>query len=81
MNKKNGEKASMNVVLRAAEQAKCTAANDATKCSWTYTDTLPTVTSMTATYDAAAEIYKIKVAGSGFTGAKEAVSMEIDTWP
>jgi len=36
---------------------------------------------MTATYDAAAEIYKIKVGGTGFTGAKEAVSLEIDTYP
>ena len=65
----------MVVLLRVSEEAKCTAP----ACAWTYTDTLPVVTKITPSYDAAADIYKITVAGTGFTGAKEAVSLEIDS--
>lgn len=77
MNKANNDAATMVVILRVSEEAKC----DSPACAWTYTDSLPTVTSMTPSFDAAADIYKITVAGTGFTGAKEAVSMEINSWP
>ena len=77
MNKANNDAATMVVILRTSEEAKCTSP----ACAWTYSDTLPDVTSMTPSFDAAADIYKITVAGTGFTGAKEAVSLEIDTWP
>jgi hypothetical protein len=77
MNKANGDKATMVVLLRVSEEAKCASP----ACAYTFTDTLPTVTTITPSYDATADIYKITVAGTGFTGAKEAVSMEINSWP
>lgn len=51
--KKNGDTGTMVTFLMTSEEAKCTKP----ACDWTYTDSIPSVTAMTTTYDATAEQY------------------------
>jgi hypothetical protein len=62
--------------LKTSEEAICRAGDQT--CKYTFTDTLPTVSAVAAEYDSGNEKWLIKATGTGFTGAKETVTLEIN---
>ena len=60
-NTKTGE---VVVFLKTSEEATC----EGTTCEFSYTDTLPTISSVTPTYDTTNNKWTLVVSGTGFTG-------------
>lgn len=55
----------MIVFLKTSEEAVCKAAQD---CRYTFTHTVPAVSSVEPEWDAASNTWTIKLSGTGFTG-------------
>jgi hypothetical protein len=56
------------VFLKTSEEAKCSMSGN---CSYSFTSTVPTVTTLEPEWDAATNTWTIKLSGTGFTGTAE----------
>lgn len=70
----NNDEGKLVVFLKTSEEAKCTLADN---CKFTYTSTIPQVTSMTPEWDTASNTWSIKLLGTGFTGALDSVELSV----
>lgn len=63
--KENGEIGKAVVFLKASEEANCLASSG---CNYTYTSTIPVITSINPVWDSTNNYWTVEVAGTGFTG-------------
>jgi hypothetical protein len=70
----SGTQAKLVVFLKASEEADCDYTNT---CVVTLTDTLPSLTSVTASYDSASTSHQLTVSGTDFTGDTSSTYIEI----
>ena len=52
------------VFLKTSEESPCVAPN----CAWTYTSSIPTLSTMQSNFDTSTNTYKLMVTGTDFTG-------------
>ena len=61
--------------LKTSEEATCVP-NDT--CEWTYTSSIPTVTSMIADYNTTGNFWYVKVSGYNFSGSLETTELNVN---
>lgn len=74
-NKTDGLTGKAIVFLKTSEEAKCVAADN---CSWNYTSTIPTVTSMTHAWDDVNQYWTVIVTGTSFTGNESTTELTVN---
>jgi hypothetical protein len=61
----NNKSGKLIVFLKTSEEAVC---KESSNCTFTYTNTVPTVNAMVPEWDASTNTWTIKLTGTGFTG-------------
>jgi hypothetical protein len=64
----------MVVFLKTSEEAAC----EGTLCEYTFTSTIPTITSVEKEWDSQNNVWTIKVSGSDFTGTADTTELMIN---
>jgi hypothetical protein len=74
MERKDAETAEMIVFLKTSEEAKCVSP----ACKYTYTSSLPKVTSATAKWDETSKKWQLEVVGTSFVGTTANIEYYVD---
>jgi len=64
----------MLVFLKTSEEAAC----ESPLCQYTFTDVIPTITTVEPEWDIQNSVWTIKVSGTGFTGTSETTELNIN---
>ena len=64
----NEKRAELVVFLKTSEEAKC---DEVSVCNWVYTNSLPTVETMTPEFDSTTNNWQVKIVGTSFEGVAD----------